>query len=148
MHTHQTSPVDTAPLHLPHAAETCDKCFAEQHSDRLNWFARPAGSRLVGLVIAREGMPPVRQQREDLTRFGVQIADFRHPAPEVMESWPNRLERFLQTLHTGDVLVVANEQALGRTVEESVRIVDALRARGVMVKVLSHAARHLRDANR
>ncbi|WP_404442022.1 hypothetical protein LG315_06700 [Microbacterium marinum] len=69
------------------------------------WSARPAGARLVGLVVAREGMPSVTEQREDLTRFGVPIEGFRHPAPEILESWGDRLARLLDTLQRRDVLV-------------------------------------------
>src|SRR5690606_1683599 len=94
----------TSPLHLPHAAATCPKCLADADHDW--WSARPEGTRLVGLVVARDGMPSVTQQREDLTRFGVPIEGFRHPAPEILESWADRLSRLLDTLQRGDVLVV------------------------------------------
>jgi hypothetical protein len=138
----------TSPIHLPHAAAECPKCFRELQADRNWWLARPAGSRLVGLVVAREGMPSVVEQRDDLTRFGVPIHNFRHPAPETLESWETRLVRLFGTLRTGDVLVVANVHALGRDIDEETRTVAALRQRGVVVKVLSHAGRHLYDAGR
>lgn len=138
----------TSPLHLPHPAAECPKCFTELQENRDWWLARPAGSRLVGLVVAREGMPPVVQQRADLTRFGVPIEGFRHPAPEILESWSDRLARFIATLHKGDVLVVANAHALGRDRDEEARTIAELRRRGIMVKVLSHGARHLADAGR
>jgi hypothetical protein len=38
--------------------------------------------------------------------------------------------------------------ALGRDIDEETRTVAALRQRGVVVKVLSHAGRHLYDAGR
>lgn len=138
----------TSPLHLPHAAADCPKCFTELQENRSFWSARPTGSRLVGLVVAREGMPSVVEQREDLTRFGVPIEGFRHPAPDVLESWNDRLARLIATLQTGDVLVVANLQALGHDAEEGRRTVAELRRRGIIVKVLSHNARHLADAAR
>ena len=138
----------TSPLHLPHAAAECPKCFTELQGNRDFWLARPDGSRLVGLVVSREGMPSVVEQREDLTRFGVPIEGFRHPAPDILESWSDRLSRLIATLKTGDVLVVANIQALGRDAEEGARTVAALRRQGIMVKVLSHNARHLADAAR
>ncbi len=138
----------TSPLHLPHPAAECPKCFTELQKNRDFWSARPDGSRLVGLVVAREGMPSVVKQREDLTRFGVPIEGFRHPAPEILESWSDRLARLIATLKTGDVLVVANIQALGRDAEEGARTVAELRRHGIMVKVLSHDARHLADATR
>jgi hypothetical protein len=134
----------TSPLHLPHAAATCSKCLSNADHDW--WSARPEGTRLVGLVVAREGMPSVVQQREDLTRFGVPIEGFRHPAPEILESWGDRLARLLDTLKSGDVLVVANVHALGRDRDEETRTAAELRRRGIMVKVLSHNARHLADA--
>lgn len=81
----------TSPLHLPHAAAECPKCFTELQQNRDFWVARPDGSRLVGLVVSREGMPSVVEQREDLTRFGVPIEGFRHPAPDILESWSDRL---------------------------------------------------------
>lgn len=138
----------TSPLHLPHAAAECPKCFTELQQNRDWWLARPEGSRLVGLVVSREGMPSVVEQREDLTRFGVPIEGFRHPAPDILESWSDRIARLIATLHTGDVLVVANINALGRDAEEGATAVAELRRHGIMVKVLSHNARHLADAAR
>lgn len=138
----------TSPVHLPHAASECPKCFTELQRDHDWWHARPSGSRLVGLVVSREGMPSVVEQRDELTRFGVPIEGFRHPAPEILESWSDRLDRLIGTLHKGDVLVVANVHALGRDREEETRTVSVLRGRGVMVKVLSTDHRHLADAQR
>lgn len=78
----------TSPLHLPHAAAECPKCFTELQQNHNWWSARPEGSRLVGLVVARDGMPSVVQQREDLTRFGVPIDGFRHPHPTSWRAGP------------------------------------------------------------
>jgi hypothetical protein len=136
----------TSPLHLPHDAAKCPKCFTELQQNRNFWTARPAGSRLVGLVVAREGMPSVVEQRADLTRFGVPIEGFRHPAPDILESWNDRLARLISTLRTGDVVVVANIRALGLDAEEGARTVAELRRHGIIVKVLGHEARHLADA--
>lgn len=138
----------TSPLHLPHAATDCPRCFEELLSDRHWWAARPEGSRLVGLVVAREDMPSIVQQRDDLSRFGVPIEGFRHPAPEVLETWEQRLARLVGTLQKGDVLVVVNQRALGADADEATRMVSELQRRGIMVKVLSHNARHLADAAR
>ncbi|MGB4135430.1 MAG: recombinase family protein [Microbacterium sp.] len=138
----------TSPLHLPHVAASCPKCFTELQENRDWWSARPDGARLVGLVVAREGMPSVVEQRDDLARFGVPIEGFRHPAPEILESWGDRLARLIETLHAGDVLVVANIHALGRDADEESRTVAELRRHGIMVKVLGHHARHLADAAR
>ncbi|WP_223627530.1 recombinase family protein [Microbacterium sp. EST19A] len=138
----------TSPLHLPHAAAECPKCFTELQQNRDWWLARPVGSRLVGLVVSREGMPSVVEQRDDLTRFGVPIEGFRHPAPDILESWSDRLGRLIATLNVGDVLVVANINALGRDAEEGARTASELRRHGIIVKVLSHDARHLADATR
>lgn len=138
----------TSPVHLPHPAAECPKCFTELQQNRDWWLARPAGSRLVGLVVARDGMPPVVEQRNELTRFGVPIEGFRHPAPEILESWSDRLARLIATLHKGDVLVVANVHALGRDRDEETRTIAELRRRGIMVKVLSPDSRHLADAGR
>lgn len=138
----------TSPLHLPHAAAECPKCFTELQENRDWWSARPDGSRLVGLVVTRDDMPPVVQQRDDLTRFGVPIEGFRHPAPETLETWEKRLARLIETLGVGDVLVVANIHALGRDTDEATRLVAGLRRHGIMVKVLNHNARHLADAAR
>ncbi len=136
----------TSPLNLPHAAASCPKCLANLDHDW--WSARPAAARLVGLVVVRDGMPSVTEQREQLTRFGVPIEGFRHPAPEILETWGDRLTRLLDTLQRGDVLVVANVHALGHDRDEETRTVTALRNRGIMVKVLGHHARHLADAAR
>ena len=137
---------DTAPLHLPHAATECPKCFTELQRDQDWWLARPAGSRLVGLVVARDDMPSVVEQRDELTRFGVPIAGFRHPAPETLESWEERLFRLFGRLTGGDVLVVTNVHALGRNTDEETRTIAELSRRGVVVKVLRHGAHHLHDA--
>lgn len=136
-----------APAHEHvHTSEGCPECFIELQPDGEWWKARPEGSRLVGLVVARPDMPSVTEQRDGLAAFGVAIFDFRHPAPESVENWEQRLERFFGTLRSGDVLVVANQHALGRTVDEETRTIGALRRRGIVVKVLSHGARHLADA--
>jgi hypothetical protein len=136
----------TSPIHLPHAAADCPKCFTELQADRNWWLARPAGARLVGLVVARDDMPSVVEQRNDLTRFGVPIEGFRHPAPETLESWEERLVRLFGTLRRGDVVVVASVHALGRDTDEETRTLGALRGRGIVVKVLDHGERHLHDA--
>jgi hypothetical protein len=138
----------TSPIHLPHTAADCPKCFVELQDDRNWWRARPTGSRLVGLVVSRDGMPTIVEQRDALTRFGVPIEGFRHPAPETLEDWSERLKRFFDTLKTGDVLVVPNVHALGRTLEEETRAVTELHSRGVVVKVLGHGGRHLFDTGR
>ena len=139
---------DTSPLHLPHTAAACPKCFTELQADRDWWLARPIGSRLVGLVVSRDDMPSVTVQRDELTRFGVPIDGFRHPAPETLESWEERLGRVFGRLGRGDVLVVTNVHALGRNIEEETRTVAELHRKGVVVKVLSHGGRHLYDAGR
>ncbi len=136
----------TGAIALAHTAAECPKCFTELQADNDWWRARPAGSRLVGLVISRDDMPSVVQQRNDLTLFGVPIDGFRHPAPETLESWSERLTRLFGHLSAGDVLVVANVHALGRDTDEETRTFRELRSRGVIVKVLSHGARHLHDA--
>ncbi|MFT4210765.1 MAG: recombinase family protein [Microbacterium sp.] len=137
---------ETSPLTLPHVAAECPTCFHEQDHDW--WRARPAGARLVGIVVTREGMPSVALQREQLARFGVPIHGFRHPAPETLESWEQRLTRLFGSLGTGDVVVVTSVHALGRDIDEETRTVAELRRRGVVVKVLSHGGRHLFDAGR
>lgn len=136
---------DTSPLHLPHAAAECPKCFAELQDDKSWWRARPIGSKLVGLVVARDDMASVVEQRADLARFGVPIEGFRHPAPDILESWEGRLNRFFATLTKGDVLVVTTVHALGRNVDEERRTVAELSKKGIVIKVLSHGARHLAD---
>lgn len=105
------------------------------------WTARPTGSRLVGLVVARDDMPSIIAQRDALAQFGVPIEGFRHPAPETGESWEERLTRLFGRLDSGDVVVVADKHALGRDVEEETRTLAELRRRGVIVKVLSHDRR-------
>ena len=148
-HEHSAEPgLETSPLHLPHTAADCPKCFVELQRDRDWWQARPAGSRLVGLVVARDGMPPVVEQRDDLTRFGVPIEGFRHPAPDILETWEDRLNRFFGTVRSGDVLVVTSVHALGRDIDEETRTVAELHRRGVVVKVISHGGRHLYDSGR
>ncbi|MWB98718.1 dehydrogenase [Agromyces seonyuensis] len=129
-----------------HAAIECPVCFEQLQRNHDWWRARPEGSRLVGLVVAREDMPPILQQRTDLATFGVQILDFKFPAPQALEDWEQRLGRLFSTLQPGDVLVVVNERALGRTPDEAARTIRTLRRYGLVVKVLGHGARHLSDA--
>lgn len=146
--THEAHGAETSPVALPHAAAECPKCFVELQQDGNWWRARPADSRLVGLVVARDNMSSVVEQRDDLSRFGVPIEGFRHPAPEILESWEDRLGRFFATLGTGDVLVISSLHALGRDTEEERRTLAELRKRGIVVKVLEHGARHLEPAVR
>ena len=103
------------------------------------WAARPAGSRLVGLVVARDDLPSVIAQRDALAEFGVPIEGFRHPAPETGESWSERLTRLFGRLVEGDVVVVTDKHALGRTVPEETHAIGELRRRGIIVKVLGHS---------
>lgn len=128
-----------------HVLGACPECFVELQRDREWWRARPEGARLVGIVVSRDDLPPVVEQRADLTRFGVAIHDFRHPAPETLETWEQRLERSFGWLGKGDVVVVSHPRALGRGPEEEARTLAVLRARGVVVKVLRHGASHLVD---
>jgi hypothetical protein len=138
----------SSPITLPHAAAGCPQCFTELQADRDWWLARPAGARLVGLVVSRPDMPSVALQRDDLTRFGVPIEGFRHPSPESLEGWSDRLGRFFDTLKPGDVLVVATVHALGRDIDEETRAVAELHRRSIVVKVLGHGGRHLVDSGR
>ncbi|WP_460775547.1 recombinase family protein [Microbacterium sp. GXF7504] len=150
-HTHAAPEGDaatTSPIHLPHDASTCVRCFHELEEDRDWWRARPAGSRLVGIVVNRDDMPSVVEQRNELARFGVPIHGFRHPSPDPLESWEQRLSRLFGRLTKGDVVVVTSVHALGRDLEEETRTVAELQRRGVVVKVLGHGARHLFDAGR
>jgi hypothetical protein len=135
-----------APHGPGHHAIGCPECFEELQRNRDWWKARPEGSRLVGLVVPRDDMPPIVEQRNDLTRFGVAILDFRYPTPEAPESWEQRLARLFETLRAGDVLVVANERALGRHPDEVTRTIRILRRHDLVVKVLNHGASHLEDA--
>lgn len=136
----------TRALHVAHPAAECPQCFTELRSDSDWWRARPAGSRLVGIVVNRDDMPSIVAQRDELTRFGVPIEGFRHPAPETLESWEERLARLFGRLDHGDVVVVTSVHALGRDTEEESRTIAELRRRGVMIKVIGHGARHLLDA--
>ena len=130
-----------------HHAIGCPECFEELQRNRDWWKARPEGSRLVGLVVARDDMPSVVEQRNDLARFGVAILDFKHPAPEGTMTWEQRFGLLFETLRAGDVLVVANERALGATPEEVARTIRTLRRHNLVVKVLSHGAPHLETAS-
>ncbi|WP_430645061.1 dehydrogenase [Agromyces sp. GXS1127] len=137
----------TAGPHTPgHHAIGCPECFVELQQNHDWWKARPEGSRLVGLVVPRGDMPPILEQRTALTRFGVQILDFRYPTPDMPETWEQRLGRLFATLQAGDVLVVVNERALGRSPEEVARTIRTLRRHDLVVKVLGRGAPHLEDA--
>jgi hypothetical protein len=104
------------------------------------------GSRLVGLVVARDDMPSVVEHRNDLARFGVGILDFKHPAPEGAATWEQRFGRSFETLEAGDVLVVVSERALGQTSDEVAPTIRTLRRHNLVLNVLSHGAPHLEDA--
>lgn len=135
-----------APHDPGHHALDCPECFEELQRNRDWWKARPEGARLVGLVVARDDMPSVVEQRNDLAAFGVAILDFKHPAAEAPETWEQRLGRLFGTLRAGDVLVVANERALGRSSDEVTRTIRTLARHNLVVKVLNHGAPHLEDA--
>jgi hypothetical protein len=142
-----TGPIATGGPHAPgHHAIGCPECFEELQRNRDWWKARPEGSRLVGLVVARPDMPSVVEQRGDLTRFGVDILDFKHPALESTDTWEQRLGRLFESLRAGDVLVVSSERALGRDPGEVARTIRILARHQLVVKVLNHGAKHLEDA--
>jgi len=103
------------------------------------WRARPVDARLVGIVVAREGMPSIVEQREQLTAFGVPIEGFRHPAPNVVETWEERLNRLFGRLERGDVVVVTSARVFGRDAAEEAQTIAELGRRGIMIKVLAHA---------
>lgn len=130
--------VETHTVALPADADTLAATFPALQPSAEWWAARPAGSRLVGLVVVRDDMPSIAAQRDALAQFGVPIDGFRHPAPETGEDWTERLTRLFGRLGTGDVVVVADKHALGRGVDEEIRTVAELRRRGVIVKVLGH----------
>jgi hypothetical protein len=142
--TQADAPAAAPVAHEPgHQAIGCPECFEELQRNRDWWKARPEGSRLVGLVVARDDMPSVVEQRNDLARFGVSILDFKHPAPEGTMTWEQRFGLLFETLQAGDVLVVVSERALGTTSEEVARTIRTLRRHNLVVKVLSHGAPHL-----
>ncbi|WP_221585041.1 dehydrogenase [Microbacterium sp. G2-8] len=103
------------------------------------WRARPIGSRLVGIVVARAGMPSIVEQRRQLTSFGVPIGGFRHPAPNVIETWEERLNRLFGRLDRGDVVVVVSARVFGRDATEEAQTIAELGRRGIMIKVLAHS---------
>jgi len=145
--TPAAAPTAATVAHDPgHHAIGCPECFEELQRNRDWWKARPEGSRLVGLVVARDDMPPVVEQRNELARFGVAILDFKHPVPEGSATWEQRFGRLFETLQAGDVLVVVSERALGVTSDEVARTIRTLRRHNLVVKVLSHGAPHLEDA--
>ena len=99
--TDAAAPVPGAPAmaHGPgHQAIGCPECFEELQRNHDWWKARPEGSRLIGLVVARDDMPSVTEQRNDLARFGVAILDFKHPMPEGSVTWEQRFGRLFETL--------------------------------------------------
>ena len=138
----------TGVIDVGHDTATCPKCFASEQVDHAWWEARPTSSRLVGLVVARADMPSVTEQRNELTRFGVPIAGFRHPAAETLESWRERLRGWLGALARGGVRVVGSGRARGRSRAEEPSAVAELGRRGIVVKVLSHGSVHLHSAGR
>ena len=106
---------------------------------------RPEGSRLVGLVVARDDIPSVVEKQNDLARFGVGILDLKHPGPEGSATCEQRVGRSTETLQAGDVLVVVSERALGQASDEVARTIRTLRRHDLVIKVLCHGAPHLED---
>lgn len=104
------------------------------------WRARPEGSRLVGVVVGREGMPSIIEQRDQLAKFGVPIEGFRHPAPNVVETWEERLNRLFGRIERGDVVVVTSPKVFGRDAAEEAQTIAELGRRGIIIKVLAHEA--------
>ena len=102
---------------------------------------------MVGLVVARDDLTDGVEQRNNLARNGVAILDFKHPAPEGTMTWEQRFGLLFETLRAGDVLVVANERALGASSEEVARTIRTLARHNLVVKVLSHGAPHLEPAS-
>ena len=95
---------------------------------------------LVSIVMGSDSDWPTMSAAADaLAEFGVPIEGFRHPAPETGESWSERLTRLFGRLVEGDVVVVADKHALGRTVDEETHAIAELRHRGIIVKVLGHS---------
>lgn len=128
---------ETRTIALPDpATEDLPDSFAALQPSPAWWAARPAGARLVGLVVSRDDMPSIVAQRDALSQFGVPIDGFRHPAPETGESWEERLTRLFGHLTDGDVVVVSDAHALGRDADEETRTIAELRRRAVIVKVL------------
>jgi hypothetical protein len=99
------------------------------------------GSRVVGLVVARDDMPSVVEQRKDLARFGVGILDCKHPAPRGSATWEQRFGRLFETLQAGEVVVVVAERALRQSSDEVARTIRTLRRHNIVVKVLSQVCR-------
>jgi hypothetical protein len=89
------------------------KCFDELQRNRTGG-RRDSRSRLVGLVVARDDMLSVVEQRNDLARFGVGILDFKDPAPRGSATWEQRFGRSTEALQAGDVLGVVSERAVRR----------------------------------
>jgi hypothetical protein len=70
-----------------HHAIGCPEWFDELQRNRDWWEARLEGRDWSGLVVARDDMPSVVEQRNDLARFGVGILDFKHPLLAVRRRW-------------------------------------------------------------
>jgi hypothetical protein len=97
-----------------------------------------------GSSVARDDIPSVVEQRNDLARFGVAILDFKHPAPEDAATWEQRFGRLFETLQAGEVVMA--ERALGQSSDEVARTIRTLRRHNLVVKVLSQGVPQMKDA--
>ncbi len=89
---------ETSPIHLPHAAAECPKCFSELQRDR-DWWpgASERIDELVGLVVSRDDMPLDRgAARRARPRFGAPSRASVIPPPSRLESREERLVRLLR----------------------------------------------------
>jgi hypothetical protein len=102
------------------------------------WAARPAGSRLVGLVVARDDLPSVIAQRDALAGFGVPIEGFRHPAPETGRAGPSASTACSAASCQATSSSSPTSMPSG-TVDEETHAIAELRRRGIIVKVLGHS---------
>ena len=85
------------------------------------------GSRLDGLVVARDDMPSVVEQRNDLARFGVGILDSSTPLLGARRRRSSGSAGRPRRGRWGDVLVVVSERALGQTSDQVARTIRTLR---------------------
>jgi hypothetical protein len=117
--TPAAAPTAASVAHDPrHHAIGCPESFKDLQRSRDWWKARPEASRLVGLVVVRDDMPPVVSSGTTWLASVPRSSTSSTPLRRTRRRGEQRFGRMFETLRAGDVLVVVSERALGEASDE------------------------------